>query len=163
MAALTSRAPYCFKDPRFSYTLPWWRPHLADDTVFLCVFREPGRTAQSILTEVATQRYRGFTISLERALEVWTLMYRHILDIHRRDGAWLFLHFEQLLDPAHLDRLSELLDARVDHDFPSADLRRSANIDAVPPATRATYDELCELAGFRPSADEVERSAGSTT
>src|SRR5262249_42923187 len=42
----TSRTPFCLKDPRFCYTLPVWRPFLRD-TMLLCVFREPTRTAQS--------------------------------------------------------------------------------------------------------------------
>ncbi len=46
----TAKAPFCFKDPRFCYTLPAWRPH-ARHAVFLCIFREPARTVQSILKE----------------------------------------------------------------------------------------------------------------
>src|SRR5271170_6033912 len=51
MRELTSHGPYCFKDPRFSYTLPVWRPFLTD-AIFLCVFREPHKTVQSILKQL---------------------------------------------------------------------------------------------------------------
>jgi len=44
IAEHVSHEPFCFKDPRFCYTLPAWRPHLRD-AVLLCVFREPERTA----------------------------------------------------------------------------------------------------------------------
>ena len=35
-----TREPFCFKDPRFCYSLPAWRSSLRD-TVFVCVFRPP--------------------------------------------------------------------------------------------------------------------------
>src|SRR5438874_1599214 len=40
--------PYCIKDPRLSYTLPVWRPFLSDP-LLICVFREPARTANSVV------------------------------------------------------------------------------------------------------------------
>lgn len=51
----TAKPPFCFKDPRFCYALPAWRPFL-QDTAFVCVFREPERTARSItkLCEIGT-------------------------------------------------------------------------------------------------------------
>lgn len=49
----TARVPFCFKDPRFCYTLPVWRPFLDNHTtVFVCVFRDPGDTIKSILQNV---------------------------------------------------------------------------------------------------------------
>ena len=52
MAALTSRQPFAFKDPRFSYTLRAWEPHIAD-AVRICVFRQPAETANSILRQAS--------------------------------------------------------------------------------------------------------------
>lgn len=46
----------CYKDPRFSYTLPAWLPYL-HDTRMICIFREPGLTAESIVTECRTMPY----------------------------------------------------------------------------------------------------------
>jgi len=48
--------PLCYKDPRFSYTLPAWLPCL-HDTRRICIFREPGLTAESIVTECRTMPY----------------------------------------------------------------------------------------------------------
>ena len=45
---LTKREPFCFKDPRFSYTLPAWKPFLKN-VVLICVFRHPGSVVTSIL------------------------------------------------------------------------------------------------------------------
>src|SRR5262245_2147263 len=103
--AQTAYSPFCFKDPRFCYTLPAWRPWLAD-TVYLCVFREPARTAQSILKECREADYlQGLPMDFIGAVEVWTRMYRHILEVHRHDGEWLFFHYAQLLADASIRRL----------------------------------------------------------
>src|SRR5262249_26774035 len=103
MRTQTSLKPFCFKDPRFCYTLPVWRPFLAD-AVFLCVFRDPARTVTSILKECRTAAYlEGLPMDYAGAIEVWTLMYRHVLEIHRLVGEWLFFHYDQLFRDPSLD------------------------------------------------------------
>lgn len=141
-----TRSPFAFKDPRFCYTLPAWRPHLPADTVFLCIFREPGRTVTSILKECRTQ-YPDISLDEDDAFGIWTDMYEHILRIHRHDGEWLFLHFDQVLDGTALPVIERLLDARVDRCFADHRLKRATLIDA-PPASVAAYRELCALADY---------------
>src|SRR5260370_15008227 len=76
----TARSPFCFKDPRFCYTLPAWRPFLGD-AVLLCMIREPARTAHSIVKECRHADYlQGLAMDFSHAVEIWTLMYRHILE-----------------------------------------------------------------------------------
>src|SRR6476660_1556583 len=78
MRALTATGPFCFKDPRFCYTLEQWRPVLGD-AVFVCVFREPSRTATSIIKDCCEREYlSGVRMTRRRALRVWSLMYRHV-------------------------------------------------------------------------------------
>jgi len=145
---LTRHEPFCFKDPRFSYTLPVWRPHLAN-TVYVCVFRDPHKTAQSMLKQVVDAPHlRGLEMTLDTALDVWSLMYRHILEIHRRDGAWLFLHYDQLLTGDGLERLSRFTGAWVSRDFPRADLRRAYRPVEIPAGVERIYAELCRQASF---------------
>ena len=99
------KEPYCLKDPRFSYTLPVWRP-LLKNTVFVCVFREPSSTAQSILRQIKSARHlRGLDITSTEALEVWSLMYRHILENYQSGGEWLFLHYDQIMTSEGLNQL----------------------------------------------------------
>ena len=150
--AIVANEPYCLKDPRFSYTLPVWRPLLSNG-VFVCVFRDPPSTAISTLKECSSVTYlRGLSISFQQALEVWTLMYKHILEIHRLEGPWLFLHFNQVIDGDGLDRLEALTGAVVDRSFPDCSLRRSSSSQAVPEETRQIYQRLCELAAYEDSA-----------
>jgi hypothetical protein len=149
IAAQTARSPFCLKDPRFSYTLPAWRPFLPD-TVFLCVFREPARTAQSILKECGSADYlEGLPMDFGGALEVWSLMYRHILEMHRHAGHWLFFHYDQLFEDGSLANLEAVLGAPVNRRFPDARLRRSAAEGEVGGAALEVYEQLCELASYR--------------
>lgn len=141
----TLREPYCFKDPRFCYTLPVWRPYLKN-LGFVCVFRDPAITAASILREC---EHAPITMTLTHALKAWTQMYRQILGIHRHEGDWLFLHYDQMLSQDGLNRLGTFLDAPVDHNFPDVSLSRSTSAEKLPRGVCQVYEELCELAGYR--------------
>jgi hypothetical protein len=147
---VVTHEPFCYKDPRFSYTLPVWRPFL-HNTVFVCIFRDPMATAASIVKECASMPYMaGLAMTLEIAAEVWTVMYEHILRRHAAQGEWLFLHYEQVLTGDGLDALERCLQCRVDRDFPEKRLRRSQANQPAPENAQRTYDELCQRAGFRP-------------
>ena len=148
---IVSRAPYCLKDPRFSYTLPVWRPWLRN-TVFLCIFREPEVTAASMVKEVRvvreTEGYRNY-INFRQALSVWTCMYRHILETHRREGNWLFVHYQQVLNAEALDSIEAFTNVSLDRSFPDAHFDRSRASGNVPSArARGIYAALCSLAGY---------------
>jgi hypothetical protein len=149
IALQTARTPFCYKDPRFCYTLHAWRPFLAR-TVFLCIFREPARTAHSIVKECSSADYlRGLPMDFATALEVWSLMYRHVLEVHRHEGEWLFFHYEQLFEDAALARLEAALDAPVNRQFPDRSLKRARAEGASGPEVRAVYEHLCELARYQ--------------
>jgi len=147
--------PYCFKDPRFCYTLPAWRPFLKN-TVFVCVFRDPSITVQSILKECKYAAYlRSFSITFAQALEVWTLMYRHILEIHRQEGEWLFLNYNQVLNGEGLDRLKAFTGASVDCSFPDPSLHRTFSNYRVSEEIREIYQQLCKLAEYEDPTTKV--------
>lgn len=150
-----ARAPFCFKDPRFCYTLPAWRPFLDRETAFLCVFRHPVVVAESILIECHVMpNLRSLSIDFERALLVWSLMYRHVLGIHRHVGDWLFVHYDQFLEPRTLARIGDFLGASLDVSFPDAALNRTRVRRRTPHVARHLYRTLCGLAGYEPT--EVE-------
>ena len=144
--SLTCHRPFCFKDPRFCYTLDAWRPALGD-TAFLCVFREPGRTAASMITDIREQPY-DVRLSRRRALRVWTLMYQHVLSRHRHHGQWLFVHYDQVLDGSALPRVEALLETEIDYSFVDRRLKRSADSLSVPRHTADIYRQLCAAAGL---------------
>jgi hypothetical protein len=148
MARQASSRPYLFKDPRFCYTLSAWRPHLAADTVYLCVFREPQRTADSIMRIIRQERYlRDLSFSIERANRYWEAAYRNVL--HQRatiGGEWLFMHYDEILAGCAVPILEERLDASVDRRMLRADLNRSAMVGDIALSTEQLYQELSELA-----------------
>ena len=146
---MTSREPFCFKDPRFSYTLSAWRPFLRN-TVFVCVFRDPASTALSMIKECKEASYlKSLKMSFTRALNVWRMMYARILRVHSADGEWLFLHYDQFIKGTALERLKTSLGAGVDYTFPDVSLNRCFSNKPVPTKNREVYRQLCKLAGFQ--------------
>ena len=149
IAAVTARQPFCFKDPRFSYTLPVWRPYIGD-ALLLCVFRDPSVTASSMVRECKrADHMKGTKVDERWALKVWEAMYRYILDVHYPQGGdWLFVHYDQLLDRSAGAELERRLGVRIDRGFASAELNRSRPRAAVPRRTARLYVRLCALARY---------------
>lgn len=147
IAGFVSKAPYAYKDPRFCYTLPVWRPFL-DDTLFVCVFREPPATATSMITECSRARYlRNVRMTRDRALDIWNAMYTHVLRHSRHGGDWLFLHFDDVVSGDGLGRLESASGAQVDETFPDRRLRHSEPHGPIPAKTAEIYGRLCALSG----------------
>ena len=146
MRSALPRSPYCCKDPRFGYTLPSWRP-LFDDATFVCVFRDPAATARSISGQV---RYGDLTVEVGTAFEIWRAIYGRVMERHRHEGTWIFVHYEQLLDGSGVKRLADAIGAALDTDMADPALNRSRPDAAVPPEVRRIYDALCAEAGYVP-------------
>ena len=154
MGSALAVRPFALKDPRFCLTLDAWRPLLPDDTAFLCVFREPARTAQSIVRVGAEGVYlHGYQLDFAGAVELWTLAYRHALAARQPKDDWLFVHFDQLLGGAARDPIEALLGRAPDLGLADPSLKRSPAEGDVGSDARALYAELCELAGYPGRAD----------
>jgi hypothetical protein len=148
MAAQTSRRPYLFKDPRFSYTLSNWRPFLAGDTVFLCIFREPNRTVNSILRIIREERYlRDLNFSAVQAYEYWRGIYESVLAQRTMiQGEWLFLHCDELLSQRSIPIVESYLEARADLTMLKPELNRSTSGGSSIASVDAVFQELLRLA-----------------
>ena len=147
IAAHCSHTPFCYKDPRFCYTLPAWRPHLPPHTAHICIFRHPAATLVSIEKELATQRYLAdLSLTRDQVLGVWCAMYLSVLTHLRQTGDWLFINYDQVLTPLGLDRLADFTEAPIDRAFPETRLRRSATDAPVSARALDLYDQLQELA-----------------
>jgi len=153
MQAQVCGSPFCFKDPRFSFTLPAWRPYIGD-AVLVCIFREPARTATSLVTEWS--RHPGRTerdrMTYQRALRHWRAAYTNILGKHRLLGEWIFVHYDQVIDGSAVSRLERDLHVHMDHSFPDSALKRTPLAGQITSFDRNIYNELCRLAGTSPSA-----------
>lgn len=157
MREQTAHTPFCFKDPRFAYTLPAWRPHVGD-AAFVCVFRHPARTVNSILTEWG-RHSRSYEMTRTRALAAWRCPYLQILTRHCHDGDWLFLHYDQILDGSAVPRIEMFLGAIADSSFPEPALKRSSAEGEIGPVERDIYLELCNRAGYRDRATALSRDS----
>lgn len=145
----TSVKPYCYKDPRFSYTLSVWRPYV-DDCIFLCVFREPSKTAVSIVDECKRKDYlRNLDMNYDRALETWEAIYKYILEVdYVEGGQWLFLNYNQFLDGSAFEKIRKTLQVEPKRNFVSADLDRSKGTSHTPDKIKNLYERLCTLADY---------------
>lgn len=149
--------PFCYKDPRFSYTLPVWRRFLPPGTVFICIFREPNTTVESILKECRSRDYLAdLSIDREDAYRVWTAIHSHILSHHNvsqnagADETFFFVHYNQIYDGTALPSLARFLDVPLSRNFIEKDLKRTVANGPIPPGVEAIYLRLCELAGYSP-------------
>jgi hypothetical protein len=140
----TEKRPFCFKDPRLSYTVPVWH-RIAPDALLICIFREPSRTADSIVREWSRHSGRR-PIRYADALGTWRAMYRAILRRRLQAGDWLFVHYDDVLDGTAMPALERALDTRVDRDFPEARLNHAREVKRIGRADQQLYDELCRLA-----------------
>ena len=101
---------------------------------------------------------RGLDITSTEALEVWSLMYRHILENYQSGGEWLFLHYDQIMTSEGLNRLEAHTGARVDRNFPDAALKRSTPRIPVPKDIETLYLELCDLAAYKAGGQKTDGS-----
>jgi len=145
----TAREPYCFKDPRFCYTLPVWR-ELLKEPVFFCVFRHPSDTAESILLEWKREKYlKSLKITRRQIFKLWNLMYSHVLEIHCKSGDWVFLHYDCIFASNILDMIEEKIGAKVDRSFPEKKLVKDRKKKPVPGKVQDLYRRLCEAANYK--------------
>jgi hypothetical protein len=143
---MTKKEKFCYKDPRFCYTLPTWRPFV-EDAVYICVFRYPTSTVSSILKECRSAKYlRSFIMTEALAYTIWHCMYSHVVARHMHKGDWLFIHYDQLFLKKGVDKFSEFIGSPVDATFPSKKYKRPVVKAALPKSVRILYRKLCKLA-----------------
>lgn len=145
-----AREPFSFKDPRFSYTLPVWAKYLKPGAVFICVFREPDITVNSILKECAARQYlSSLNIRRDSALDVWFNIYAHILYNHApRYQPLVFVHYNQIFNGAAIPALARLLDAPLQTGFVDENLKRTLPGGYIPEPVSSLYRRLCHEASY---------------
>lgn len=148
-----SRNPFAYKDPRFCYTLQVWENFLKPAVVYICIFREPHATVESILKECRSVDYlKNFTINKRNAYNVWINMYSHILVKQLKSiNRFVFVHYNQVYDGSALKRLSGYLGVSLSLDFVDKGLKRSTGNpgEEIPLKAQQIYAELCRMAGYK--------------
>jgi hypothetical protein len=142
----TANAPFCYKDPRFTYTIHEWVAAVGVPHRVICAFRHPAVVAQSIINEVTGTAYlHDLAISVNQAFEVWALQYGRVVDRHA-DGNWLFVSFDSLLSGAGLKAVANFTGERLRDDFVTRELDRTRTTLQAPARCLAIYDRMQELA-----------------
>nr|NQU92389.1 hypothetical protein [Bacteroidota bacterium] len=144
---------FAYKDPRFNYTLNVWNPFLEKDVQFLCVFREPAITINSVKIECETAEYlSGFSISSALIEEIWCNSYLYLLKSFEKSNPEkiTFIHYKQLLSGEVLGLLSDKLEVSLSSNFISGDLNRVRKMKPVSSITTQIYRNLCKLASYYP-------------
>lgn len=144
--------PFCYKDPRFSYTIDIWRSFLPEDTKFLCVFRDPGITVNSIIKDRASSDYLKFVFIDEKyAYKMYANIYTRILNYNNDlDKKTLYVHYNQILDGSRLKHISEFIDSDLNNNFVDKRLSRTKSNGRQPYEAMVVYNKLCEKASYRP-------------
>lgn len=142
-----SKRPFCYKDPRFSFTLPVWKPLLPSGTRVVVIFRDPMSTARSIVSRIAQRPYaRRFRMTLRAAGDVWYCAYQHVLwSMNDSDpDNFLFVHFDNVLNGHAWSQLRAFLGARLDERFPEPALAHQKRdvVRPVPARWAALYERL---------------------
>jgi hypothetical protein len=155
MAELLQRQPYAIKDPRFSFTLPVWKPFLAPNTVCLVLFRDPvGFTASAVRLKKDWDCITDNTAALR--LE-WSNTYQHILA--HEDETFIYIRYNDVLNGSVFPFLEEILGYKIDRTFIKPELahaeqscpevlmplyakllRRMVRPAGIPPATSGSED-----------------------
>lgn len=150
MKTHVNKQPYCYKDPRFCYTLSVWIPYFKN-TRFICVFRHPNNTITSIMKERRDAKYlKGLKISATKIQVMWKLMYKHVLRRHIHFGDWLFVHYDQMFNSIILDKIEAFLNTKIDRTFPERRLKKKIPGGIkLENETQKIYTELCTLSGYK--------------
>ncbi|WP_143017346.1 hypothetical protein [Catalinimonas alkaloidigena] len=152
--SVLQQTPFCLKDPRFSYTLPFWLEHITEPTVLLCVYRHPQQTIESIMRECREfGPLHTLKMNAKIAEEIWYLMYKSILSMHAQVGKefkFLFIHFEQLFDQTNVKKIQEAVGVPSLHNIAEKAIVRSKDPlkNTIGATTAKVYASLNELSGF---------------
>ncbi|PKB17449.1 sulfotransferase [Flavobacterium sp. 5] len=147
---LINKPSFCYKDPRFSYTLPIWKKLFKKNNIaakYLVVYREPFKTANSIVRECEENKaLHPLKMTSERALKVWESMYSHILENYEKDiqkENWMFVHFNQLFSLEVLEKIEEFIGGSIDKQFPEKQLSRAEDLgNELSPNLSGIYNQL---------------------
>ena len=147
---MVANEPFCFKDPRISYTLPIWQKYIPKKTKFVCVFRHPAATIQSIMRACKTDKYlRSISMDASRGNRIWNSIYNNIINMKLHYSKILYVHYNQMFSDDGVVRLEKFLKAKVTTTFPDHSLVKPVSADIrVSKQAEQLYKKLCSKAKY---------------
>lgn len=125
MRDVASRRPFCYKDPRFTYTLGAWESVLPEDTRFIVVFRSPQSTIYSMLKNAKTVYTPHLPLTHRYCDRVYYHNYGHLLDTYSDDRRFCFVSYDKVLSGEALGFLERFTGANLDKNLADESLSRS--------------------------------------
>ena len=116
---------FCYKDPRFSITLPFWRKHLSENTRYIVVFRSPKRTVDSMIRNSQNLYTPPLPVNEQWGFKLWRSYYDRILNDFADSQNWLFVHDEVLFNRRAIPAIEKFVETKVNTDQINPDIRRS--------------------------------------
>ncbi|MEO1295410.1 MAG: hypothetical protein AAFW75_06335 [Cyanobacteria bacterium J06636_16] len=123
--SLTENTPICLKDPRFSITLPFWKPFLPENTRFLVAFRDPYRTVDSMLRNARDIYNPPLPLNEDWGLKLWYRNYHRLLHELSDEESWLFVHDELIFSGEALAAIEKFAETDLKDDQINPSIRRS--------------------------------------
>ncbi len=142
---------FAYKDPRFVFTLKIWEEYIDDECVFICLFREPTTTINSVLKECRSVDYLAdFYIDLDLASVLWKNYYQRVLKYMEKfpKEKFFLIHYDQILQGTGLEQLSEILQTNLNTSFIEVNLNRSRPSNTSKSGLSEIYSKLCEKANY---------------
>ena len=148
--SFANRAPFCYKGPRFSVTLPTWVDYLPPDTGFIVVFRDPMRTVESMLRDAREQYEPALPITRNWGYISWYRTYSRLLAFSEKSPKWLFVNYDAVVDRSATADLLDFVGAPLNFDHIDKRTSRSSSQEwpqsKVARRCRDVYQVLCERA-----------------
>ena len=162
MRERASHEPFCFKDPRFSITLRYWRPCLPLNTRFIVVFRNPHATVESMVREAEEGYTPPIEFSVKEAYTVWRRSYKKLLSERLEGESWLFVNYDDVLNRSALPAIAAFAGAKLDSTVidPGLNRRSGARVASLANGASRGCDAL--FAALQARAEESKRP-GETT
>ena len=123
-----SHDQFCYKDPRFNITLEAWMPFLPNDTRFVVVFRDPGRTMDSIMRDAREAYVPPLKLIQSQILSSWINTYSHLIEIAGSSTDWLFVNSQTVIDGVANNALEGFTNLSLDFKGVKRDAMRSREI-----------------------------------
>jgi len=148
-----SKSPFCYKDPRFSYSLPIWLPYLTN-TKYIIVFRHPSLTINSMLVQKQRVTHLSdFKFDRSYLYKVYESMYSHILNVilpSLNTCDYLIVNYDQLFENQNLDKIAAFSEYEIDRSFPDPAIKKSIGVTNMDLSKKIImiYNKLCTLSNY---------------
>jgi hypothetical protein len=140
---LFAHRPFAYKDPRFSFTLAALAPVIPQNTLHLCIFRDPLQVVESTRQKALQS---GVKVSENYCFSVWEAHYRCLLEHHRKlGGQWLFVNYQELIDGTAVARMEDFLKVRLNRTQVKPELNRMKAKGHLPGRISVILGKLQEL------------------